>query len=186
MHPRCVPIPCPVTHRSKGLTVVWVVVIGCRMPINPPVVAAETPSDIFSSSGSAVSSGSSRASSLWVLESLLGPLGLAMGRGCIAAAPVWSSERLFATNADKERGPLNYPLASTFNRSWTSAPPVSSHDYSGSGYSGVRDDIHSYLKTRPFEGLENVVCVSKLFLHFFFRKCTFCLATPTSLPVVAR
>lgn len=150
------------------------------MPINPPVVAAEIASDVFSFSGSAMISGSSRASSLWVLESRLGALDPARGRGCSAAAPVWSSERLFPTNADKERRLLNYPLASTFTRCLTSAPPGSSHDYSGSGYSGVRDDMHSNLKTRcPVEGQEKVVSDT-----VFFRKCTFCLATLTSVPVV--
>lgn len=150
--------------------------------INSPVVAAEIASEVFSLLGSAVSSGSCGASSLWVLQSRLGPLGTTRGCRCSAAAHVWSSERLFPTNADKERRLLNCPLSSTFTHSLTSALRSSSHDYSGSGYSGARDDMHSGLKTCClFEGHERVVTYSLL----FYRKCTFCLATLTSLPVVA-
>lgn len=85
--------------------------------INPPLVAAEITSDVLSLLGSALSSGSCGTSSLWVLESLLGPLGTTQGWGCSAAAPVRSSERLFPTNTDKERRLLNYPLTSTFTHS---------------------------------------------------------------------
>lgn len=86
---------------------------GCQRlnkTVNPPVVAADNGANIFSSAATA---GSGGASSLWVLQSRLGRLGTTRGRGCSAAAeaaPVWSSERLFATNTDKERRLLNYPL----------------------------------------------------------------------------
>lgn len=96
-------------------TVVCVVVIGCHVlneTINPPVVAADVASD-----GSAVSSGSGGTSSLWVLQSRLGRLGTTQGWCCSEAAPVWSSERLFPANADKERRLLNYPVTSTFTHS---------------------------------------------------------------------
>lgn len=83
--------------------------------INPPVVAAEMASgSVFRFVGSAGSSGSCGASSLWVLESLLGALGTTQGWGCRAAAPVRSSERLFPVSTDKERRLLNYALTSTF------------------------------------------------------------------------
>lgn len=63
------------------------------------VVVAEVASDVCSLLGSAVSSDSCDVSSLWVLQSLLAPLGVVQGRGCsaaaAAAAPVWSSDRLF-------------------------------------------------------------------------------------------
>lgn len=92
-----------------------------------------------------MASGSCEASSLCVLQSRLRTLAAASSLGCSTAEPVWSSERLFP--ADKEKKLLNYPPTSTFTRSWTSAAQSSSHDYSGWGYSGVRDDMHSSLKT---------------------------------------
>lgn len=139
--------------------------------LNSPVASAALAPDVFRLLGSALHSGSCGASSLWVLESRLGPLGTTLCWGRSAVAPVWSSERLFATNKTKRRR-LHYSLTSTF---------TSSHDYSGSDYSGVRADLHSSLKTSClFEGHKSTVSRSL----FCFRKCTFCLETQTSLPAV--
>lgn len=88
-------------------------------------------SDVFRVPDSSAGAASWEDESLWVLRSWLGPFGTALGRVCVMATPVWSSERLFPANADKEQ--LNYPLTPTFTLRGTSAPPSSSQDYSGSG-----------------------------------------------------
>ena len=90
-------------------TVGWVVVL-CNNSKNLPVEAMEISSYGLSSPGSAVTLHSCGASSLWVPEARFGPLATTKDGGFSTAAPVWSSERLFPTNADKERTLFNYPL----------------------------------------------------------------------------
>lgn len=97
----------------------------------PEDAAAEIASEATSFLGSTVGSGSCEATSLWVLESRLGTLGTAQGCGNSRAAPVWSSERLFPTRADKKRKLFNYQLTSTNVDFQTSALWSISHDYSG-------------------------------------------------------
>lgn len=99
-----VPTWCRVTLQDKINTGSNLLLIGTA---NPPVVAAEVASDVVSLPSSAASSGFCESPSICVLQSRLKTLDTTWGRVCSEAAPVWSSERLFAANADKDR-PFNY------------------------------------------------------------------------------
>lgn len=126
-----VPTRCRVTLQDRINTGSDLLLIGCQSrnnTANPPVGAAEVASDVLSLPSSAASSGFCESTSICVLQSRLKTLDAAWGRDCSVAAPVWSSERLFPANADKDRRPFNY-------RSYTHICTLlsSSHDYSGLG-----------------------------------------------------
>ena len=110
----------------------------------PPEVEA---SDAASVGDSDVSSAHSAGKSLWVLESRLRALGRERrweGGGKAAAAAVWSSERLFPTNADKKRKPFNYQITHSNKHLLRSAECLPRLFWNC--YSGARDDMDSRFK----------------------------------------